>query len=98
MTQSGESGEDEEKQTTAPGPMPGGGFALRRKGACARGGSERFRFADFLREEALYWSFLHAFALEKLRGGHALRMLHIQAEKIFVAGEDNVHIRHDGCV
>lgn len=43
-------------------------------------------------------SILHAFTFEKLCNGHALWMFHIQTQKIFITGEDNIHIRHDGCI
>ena len=43
-------------------------------------------------------SILHAFAFKKLCHSHALWMLHIQTQKIFVACENNIHIRHNSRV
>lgn len=39
--------------------------------------------------------FLYTLAFKKLCHSHALWMLHIQAKKIFIACENNIHIRHN---
>lgn len=39
--------------------------------------------------------FLYTLAFKELCHSHALWMLHIQAKKIFIACENNIHIRHN---
>lgn len=42
--------------------------------------------------------FGYALTFEKLCNAHTLWMFHIQAKEIFIAGEDDIHIPHNGCV